>query len=275
MAFINDQLVLFKRLIEDSITDNGVKGKTSMIRSSKPINLIHDAVKQSLIDQGVASQRISPHFGEISPEIKIAGFLKQKNQDVCVVPNGFEKNRRLITWGPLAAENAYDENGEAFSINTLVINVRSQMSSIAKNTDTLFERTFAEALNLHMAYPQMVTGEVYMIPVYEYNDSVMDNHIIEFKRQKTNVAKYISFFTTINNRAIERNDLYKYERCALLVVDFRPENPKLYESTAELIADGILSHDTELQIEPLVFNTFASDILSTYNARFPIAQLME
>ena len=43
MAFIDEQLLEFKRLIEDSIITGGAKGKESMIRSSVLINLIHDA----------------------------------------------------------------------------------------------------------------------------------------------------------------------------------------------------------------------------------------
>ena len=47
------------------------------------------------------------------------------------------------------------------------------MSSLAKNSDTLFERTFAEAQNLHMRYPDIVLGEVYLIPVHEYDDDMV------------------------------------------------------------------------------------------------------
>ena len=49
MAFIDNQLVIFKNMIEESIKTGGVKGKESMIRSSQLINLIHDAVKYELI----------------------------------------------------------------------------------------------------------------------------------------------------------------------------------------------------------------------------------
>lgn len=273
MTYIDGQLKLFKALIENSILENGVSGKASVIRSSQPINLIHDAVKHALIAEGVAPKQIFPRLGNTKPEVKISGFLKQKNQDVCAVPHNINRAPRRITWGPLAAENVDDENGELFSANTLVVNIRSQMSSIAKNTDTLFERTFAEALNLHMAYPKMVTGEVYLIPVFEYDDSVMGNKNVRFKNRMTNIAKYISFFSTINGRASIDEDLYKYERCALLVVDFRYDQPKLYESTDDMINDKLLPRDTLLRIEPLAFSSFATDILSTYNDRFSLKQL--
>lgn len=43
-----------------------------------------------------------------------------------------------------------DKYGFEFTEHTLSVNVRSQLSSIAKNFDTLYERTFAEAINLHL-----------------------------------------------------------------------------------------------------------------------------
>ena len=92
MAFIDDQLFTFKEMIEDSIVNGGVKGKESMIRSSQLINLIHDAVKYELIQRGVSREQIFPHFGETKPEVKLAGFLKQKDQDVCVVPRNVRRS---------------------------------------------------------------------------------------------------------------------------------------------------------------------------------------
>ena len=59
MAYIDDQLLTFKNMIEVSITTGGVKGKESMIRSSQLINLIHDAVKYELIQHGVARNQIA------------------------------------------------------------------------------------------------------------------------------------------------------------------------------------------------------------------------
>lgn len=86
-------------MIEQSILTGGAKGKESMIRSSVLINLIHDAVKYELQQQGVAASNIYPHFRETKPEIKLAGFLKQKDQDVCVIPSGITKTPLTINWG--------------------------------------------------------------------------------------------------------------------------------------------------------------------------------
>ena len=99
MAYIDEQLFRFKTELEAAILAGGVKGKESIIRSSALINLIHDAVKYELIQNGIAPSQIYPHLGETKPEMKIAGFLKQKDQDVCVAPKNITQAKRRISWG--------------------------------------------------------------------------------------------------------------------------------------------------------------------------------
>lgn len=267
MSFIDRQLVQFKQMIEESIIEGGATGKESMIRSSSLINLIHDAVKKDLIDNGVDSACIFPPYMHTKPELKLAGFLKQKNQDVCVIPKGIPRVRIPITWGPLAFENKIDSYGFEFTEKTLIINVRSQMSSLAKNSDTLFERTFAEAENLHKRYPNAVLGEVYLIPVNEYDDDLVKRNAVGFKVKQTNVEKYISFFNSINNR--ERSgEYYAYERCALLIVDFSRNQPYLFKDSAELKDAHIISRAFGIEYASLNFQNFTRDILQVYDNRF-------
>lgn len=272
MAYIDQQLLQFKTMIENAIVEGGAKKKESVIRSSVLINLIHDAVKQDFIDRGVNPQNIYPHLGNTKPELKLAGFLKQKDQDICIVPSNIKKTPTTISWGPMAHENKHDPYGKMFTINTLVINVRSQMSSLAKNSDTLFERTFAEALNLHMQYPDIVLGEVYLIPLHEYDDELVKCKEVGFKSKQTNVERYISFFNSINNRPIHGED-YAYERCALLVVDFNKSQPHLFNNSAELKAAGIISQNFNIEYASLNFENFADDILSIYSKRYNIKNL--
>lgn len=274
MAFIDNQLLQFKQLIEDSIITGGAKGKESIIRSSGLINLIHDAVKYEFIQAGVQGNNIYPHFGDTKPELKMAGFLKQKYQDVCIVPSNIRKVSTTINWGPLAFESKNDPYGFDYSTNTLVINVRSQMSSLAKNSDTLFERTFAEALNLHIRYPDIVLGEVYLIPVHEYDDDMVKHNQVGFRARQTNIEKYISFFNSINNRPTGGED-YAYERCALLVVDFNRKQPYLFRNSEELKRDGYISPSFDIEYASLNFHDFVDDILGIYSERHSIQNLME
>lgn len=273
MAFIDDQLLTFKTWFENAIISGGAAGKQSIIRSSGLINLIHEAVKHEFISLGVNPSNVYPPFGDSTPEIKMAGFLKQKDQDVCIVPSGIAKTPTHINWGPLAFQDKTDAYGYDYSANTLVVNVRSQMSSLAKNADTLFERTFAEALNLHMRYPQMVLGEVYLIPVHEYDDELVKVNQVGFKRNQTNLERYISFFDSINNRRLGGAD-YEYERCTLLIVDFNCPQPRLFNSSAELKEAGYISQDFGIEYATLGFRTFAEDLLRIYDSRYDIRQLM-
>ena len=275
MKYIDEQLILFKKMIEDAIKDKGIDGKQSIIRSSKLINLIHDAVKYELIKNGVDERIIMPRFEKTKPEMKLAGYLKQKKQDVCVVPKNVIKERVIIDWGPLAFEKKDDEYGFNYSNNSLVINVRSQMSSLAKNADTLFERTFAEAVNLHLKYNEIVLGEVYLIPTHEYDDELVKRKKIGFKGHSINIEKYLSFFNSINNRKIDKEDknFYAYERCALLIVDFNKDIPKLYKNSQELKRDGLISDSFDIEYSTLAFDSFAKDILEIYASRHDINNL--
>lgn len=164
----------FQALIEGAILQGGIEAKEAIIRSSRPINNIHEAVKSALIDAGIERQRIFPPLGAGSPEMKLAGFLKHKHQDVCVAPNEHLPENEIMQEGLL--QEAADYYGKAYTERVLAINIRSQMSSLAKNFDTLYERTIAEAQNLHVRCPKMVLGEVYMIAVKEYNPAAMKNN---------------------------------------------------------------------------------------------------
>jgi len=50
----------FKKLIGISIIENGAKGKEAMIRSSRPVLNIHEAVKIELTDASINEELIFP-----------------------------------------------------------------------------------------------------------------------------------------------------------------------------------------------------------------------
>ena len=119
-------------------------------------------------DQDIRALQVLYKFfqGELTneQEPKYFEYMQSKQKEQSMFK---EYKTRFLT---LEQFKEIDPYGEEYSKNTLVINVRSQMSSLAKNSDTLFERTFAEAMNLHMQYPDIVLGEVYLIPINEYDD---------------------------------------------------------------------------------------------------------
>ena len=266
MLTIQQAVENFKELIENSILIGGIKAKEAMIRSSKPINNIHEAVKADLIRNGIAPSRIHPPLGETKQELKLAGFIKQKHQDVCVSPEGNIPEEEKMTEGILR-ENL-DYYGKDYTEKTISVNIRSQMSSLAKNFDTLYERTIAEAQNLHVRCPKMVLGEVYMIPVKEYDASVMENNIVSFIDKVGAVEKYIKSFQAINGRPNYEQEDYKYERVCLLLVDFQQTPAKIYSNNHELVEDGLLKESSDASIEELSWHTFTENILATYTTRF-------
>ncbi|SFE01085.1 hypothetical protein [Thermophagus xiamenensis] len=256
----------FKELIHSAICEGGVKAKEAMIRSSRPINNIHEAVKAELIRNGICPTRIHPALNNTRSELKLAGFIKQKNQDVCVSPENYEPKKVIMTEGLLRGQT--DDYGKDYTERTISINIRSQISSLAKNFDTLYERTIAEAINLHVRCPKMVLGEVYMIPVKEYNVSLMDEFRVEFIDRVSSVEKYIKSFQAINGRSKFDREDYKYERVCLLIVDFQQSPSKIYSNNQELYDDGLLEKNSDVSIEELSWESFIKSLLVCYEKRF-------
>jgi hypothetical protein len=164
-----------------------------------------------------------------------------------------------------------DVFGHDFTEKSLSINVRSQLSSSSKNFDTMYERTFAEALNLHLRCTQMVLGELYMIAVNEYDSNFANNKQVVYKRSssiKTHIQKYLLSFNAVNGRSDTSSHHYKYERVCLLIVDFSHDTPKIYNTDEELRADGLLKEGSIASINGLSFPNFISDLMQIYTDRF-------
>jgi hypothetical protein len=79
-----------KSSIEAAIVSGGTAAKNNLIRSQQPIKLLHEVVKSELIRHGVNEQCINPALGKSAGELKLAGFVKYKNQDICLVPTNVE-----------------------------------------------------------------------------------------------------------------------------------------------------------------------------------------
>ncbi len=258
---IGSILLQMKTEFESAIIKNGATAQTSLIRSQKLINILHNQVKEEFIKLNVPSCSIYPPLGYSNPEVKISGLLKAKDQDICIIPNSIPQSQIVIT---KTKAKLLDMN----NIETVIsVNIRSQLSSLAKNIDTLYERTFAEALNLHLRHPKQCLGEVYLIPTHEYDTNAMKNNKIKY-RKVNKLEDYIKKFQYVNSRNYDLGQEYKYERVCLLIVDFRQEQPKLYSTVDELKAEGLISQNSTVSMDNLAFNTFARDLLCTYQARF-------
>ncbi len=270
---INNTLITLKSEIDEAILTRKVNGKKfpngndakqALIRSKRLINLVHDVIKYSFISLDVNTKKIVPPLHDTKPEIKLKGFLKEKDQDICIVPD-ISMIKRLIA----------KEDFQVSDIEPIIsVNIRSQLSSLSKNIDTLYERTFAEAFNLHRMYPKQCLGEVYLIPTHEYDDQAMKSNKIAFKSPSPKkVESYINMFQAINSRRIIDGDEHKNERICLLIADFRIKKPVIYNSITDLIKANVVPAGTKATLEGLTITDFAKDILDIYSERFDINSL--
>jgi hypothetical protein len=267
---LQDAVNEIKRSIDSAIIESGTEGKNNLIRSQKPIKLLHEVVKSELILKGVNPKLIHPALGQSNGELKLSGFFKKKDQDISVIPNDLVPKSEILNFqGILMGQK--DIYGKELTENTMTINVRSQLSSSSKNFDTLYERTFAEALNLHLRSPEMVLGELYMIAVNEYDSSSANRKEVRFRGISgidKHIEKYLLSFGAINDRKTTTGDEYKYERVCLLIVDFSKETPKIYNTDEELKQDNLLPSGSLATIKNLNFPTFVPDLLEIYTSRF-------
>ncbi|PZX37149.1 hypothetical protein LX97_03171 [Nonlabens dokdonensis] len=269
---LTEALEVIKSAIEDVIRHSGANGKKSLITSQQIINLLHEVVKSSLIAENVNPTLIQPPSGRSRGEKTLAGFLKFKKQDICVFPNNKTPRVERIDFNGLYNTGTTEPYGELFSEHVLSINVRSQLSSLSKNIDTMFERTFAEPLNLHRRVPKMVLGEVYLISVREL-DSVqlaLNNVIYKpFTNSTSNyLEKYIKGFSALNMRASQRDDDFKYERVALIIADFSQNPVKVYNTTQDLINDNILPANSIASMANLNYDGLTRTLLDIHDKRF-------
>lgn len=252
---------------EKDYTD-GLSAKTALIRSETLIQKVHEVTKVSLQNELKKRQiecSIHPPIGATSPELNVWGLLKKKKQDIVVLFD--EPSRELIDDGPLKGQ--YDELGKTATKKAIVLGIRSQLSSVDKNFDTLMERAFAETLNLRLRHPRLVMFEVYMLAVKEYDEQQMKNNTIAWKNRYTKVEKFISIFNAMNHRTNSNNisEAYKYERSVLLLVDFSINPVKIYKDIGELKKDGVITPGFSENYDKLSPRGFSKDIIDSYIER--------
>jgi hypothetical protein len=133
----------------------------------------------------------------------------------------------------------HDHVGEETTAKAIVIGVRSQMSSVDKNFDTLMERAFAETLNLRLRVPSLTMGEVYVLPLEELDDKAMKKNKIEFKSRKVNVPKFVKIFNAFSGRqSLNIDEQYKYDSSALVLIDLKATPARIITNGTELQACG-------------------------------------
>ncbi len=269
---LEEALEIIKFSLENVIKYKGTQGKRSLITSQQLINLLHEVIKSSLISNNINRKLIRPLIGQSNGEMTLAGYLKFKKQDVCVIPNNLTPEEEKIDFFGLFNSGTFDLYGELFTEHILSINIRSQLSSLAANIDTMFERTYAEPLNLHRRVPKMVLGEFYLISVRELDKNEIAKKNVVYKPFTNSTAKhlekYIKGFSALNLRRNQRDDDFKYERVALIIADFSRNPIKIYNSTLQLFEDNLLPKNSTASIENLIFDGFIQNLMEIYERRF-------
>ena len=215
---------------------DGLKAKEGIINASKLINPVHELVKVSLLDylnDKFNFEWVSyPRIGATRPEIKLEGDIKTKNQDLMFSEQSLDLNNIEIEGQHLR--------------RLLSVNVRSQLSSVAKNIDTLMERTFAEPIQLRIKYPDLIMGEVYMIPVIELNDEECKNNKVVFKSEsvsRENINKFLYYFNKFTDRSNFKEGMieyyYKYDATTLLIIDLESKPAKFIYKPTDLKKIGL------------------------------------
>lgn len=265
-------LSITRKILHDAITSasyngknaaNGQEAKNAAIRSSGPIQQVHtivrDSIYSALANRGVSAE-IWPPLGKTSPELKVTGLLKAKNQDIAVTIDDHVKE--IVDTGVNAG--LVDPVGYAATNSSMVVGVRSQLSSLDKNFDTLAERAFAETLNLRLRAPGITLGEVYLVPVNEFDDASLKRNEMGFRTSKINLDKFVRIFNAITGEQLENdlNSLYKYNQTALVVADFSKPEVRVLWTEAE-VAENFGDEVARSMID-LLPGTFTDRIVESF-----------
>ncbi len=215
---------------------------TKLIRSRKLIEILHQYAKKELEERFPSSW--------ISMDKRVYGYPKIKTQDILIQP--LQDDKKSVSTGPIVS-----------------VNIRSQLSSIEKNYDTLFERLFAEALNLHNRFPYLVLGYLYLLPKIGYDDKAAKNGEVRFG-ERYNMEKYILSLLSINDRRDPSDVPWKYERVALLIVDFEKDPPQVIDDVKTLASQGLISEDFAnlFSFKPISIRGFFDEIKKTAVERY-------
>ena len=187
---------------------NGQTAKTSYIRAKGFINPINDVLKKSFLKLD-SNLKFKPAINshDTKGEEEVTGFMKKKKQDLSI---RIKKNSKSINY-------------------PLLINTRSQMSKISGNQDTIFERAYAESINLKMPINYIV-GEVFVLPYYEFNHKKCKYNKIEYLKDRINLDWFFSHYTKVNSREdlnVEGKDFVKYDKLCILIIDFKQTPAKI------------------------------------------------
>lgn len=242
--------------------ENGMKAKEGLIRSQSLIQYFHDGLKRMLYneiyqhsDLAALDWRIFPPLGTTKPELKIYGQLKGKDQDIVFLNQPFQTEY-------IESLKSNDQVGFQASNSSIIGGVRSQMSSINKNFDTLMERAIAEAVNLNLRLPNVTLIELYVIPLQEVDNNSAQGNNFQTERNHVNIEKFINqfFSTTVHNGSLKDN--YMVDATCLLIIDLN--NPGHYIKNSEQLLSLGFSDETCRKFQLIQPDGFSLRVIERY-----------
>jgi hypothetical protein len=170
-------------------------------------------------------------------EKRVSGSHSEKSVDVLVM--GLQNDKRDIATGPL-----------------ITISIKSQMSSINKNFQTVYDRIIGEVLNLHNRFPLLVANCLYLYPTHGYEkpssttpqgqkikEDIRKGQISnpkDYDIENIDFEKLSRKYALVAGRKDPSDFSDRHEHFALLVVDFDSDPPVI---RSDLVKDPILLID--------------------------------
>ena len=191
------------------------------VRSQEFINILHREISEDM-EARLSSTSVRRGVAAVS-EATIYGSHKPKDVDVSIID---------------------PENGPL-----VMIGIRSQMSSVAKNALTYYEGIIGECISIQDRFPMAVTAYLYLMPLQP---------IKEGRKQETiNHSRYARMYDAITGRTGQsyRDIRGIFDEFAYMVVDFNQSPPVLCN---DLLAD--VEHD-------LSVTTLVDRIIRTFKLR--------
>ena len=191
------------------------------VRSQEFINILHKELSEDL--DALLTDKSRRRKVTVVKEATIYGSHKPKDVDVAVVD---------------------PENGPL-----VMVGIRSQMSSVAKNALTYYEGIIGECISLQDRFPMAVIGYLYLMPLQPVKQG---------RRQETiNHSRYARMYDAITGRTGQsyRDIRGIFDEFSYMVVDFNQTPPMLCEH---------LLQDTE---HDLSVTTFVDRLIRTFKLR--------
>lgn len=133
----------------------------------------------------------------------------------------------------------------------MIVGLRSQMSSVAKNALEYYQGIVGECISLQDRFPLAIIGYIYLMPlrpIKEDHEDVVIDH-----------ARYAKMYGAITGRSGHQWKTLRgiYDQFAYMVVDFTKSPPTIDEA---LVRGAVPKHDLRI-------STFVDRMIETYKDR--------